>query len=57
VYLAGPLAGAVIAVGIARILRGAGGGRRGAEAAQGTLGTGWFPGPGGVQPGPAEPRS
>ena len=56
-YLAGPLAGAVIAVGIARILRGPGGGRRGTEAAQGTLGTEWFPGPGRGQPGPAEPRS
>jgi len=56
-YLAGPLAGAVIAVGIAWILRGAGGGRRGSEAAQGTLGTEWFPGPAGVPPGPAEPRS
>jgi aquaporin Z len=58
-YLAGPLAGAVIAVGIARILRGPGGGRRGTEAAQGTLGTEWFPGPGPGrgQPGPAEPRS
>jgi aquaporin Z len=56
-YLAGPLAGAVMAVGIAWILRGGGGGRHGSEAAQGTLGTEWYPGPGGVPPGPAEPRS
>jgi aquaporin Z len=56
-YLAGPLAGTVIAVGIAWVLRGAGGGRHGTEAAQGTLGTGWFPGPGGVPAPPAEPRS
>lgn len=51
------LAGAVIAVGIARTLRGPGGGRRGTEAAQGTLGTEWFPGPGGVPPAPQEPPS
>jgi aquaporin Z len=38
-YLAGPVAGAVIAVGIAYILRGPGGGTHGSEAAQGTLGT------------------
>jgi aquaporin Z len=43
-YLLGPLAGAVIAVGIAFILRGPGGGLRGTEAAQGTLGTLWRPG-------------
>jgi aquaporin Z len=43
-YLAGPLIGAVIAVGIARILRGPGGGLFGRRAAQGTLGTGWTPG-------------
>ena len=42
-YLAGPVAGAAIAVGIARILRGPGGGTRGTEAAQGTLGTLWTP--------------
>jgi aquaporin Z len=43
-YLAGPGAGAVIAVGIAHLLRGAGGGQNGTQAAQGTLGTGWRPG-------------
>ena len=37
VYVAGPLAGAVVAVGIAFILRGAGGGRSGSGAAQGDL--------------------
>ncbi|MBV9795330.1 MAG: aquaporin [Actinobacteria bacterium] len=45
VYLAGPVAGAVIAVGAAWVLRGPGGGRVGRRAAQGTLGTGWRPGP------------
>ena len=44
-YLAGPVAGAAIAVGFAYILRGRGGGRSGVEAAQGTLGTRWRPGP------------
>jgi aquaporin Z len=43
-YLAGPLAGAVIAVGCAWILRGPGGGTDGTEAAQGTLGVAWRPG-------------
>ena len=37
VYIAGPLAGAVIAVGCAFILRGRGGGRSGSGAAQGVL--------------------
>ncbi len=37
VYVAGPLAGAVIAVGAAFILRGRGGGRAGSGAAQGDL--------------------
>jgi len=37
VYVAGPLAGAVIAVGIAFVLRGPGGGRAGSAAAQGDL--------------------
>lgn len=37
VYVAGPLAGAVVAVGVAFILRGAGGGRSGSGAAQGAL--------------------
>jgi aquaporin Z len=44
-YLAGPLIGAAAAVGIAWVLRGAGGGTRGVQAAQGTLGTLWLPGP------------
>lgn len=44
-YLAGPVAGAVVAVGFAYILRGRGGGRSGVAAAQGTLGTDWRPGP------------
>ncbi len=43
-YLAGPVAGALLAVGAAAILRGAGGGLHGTEAAQGTLGTLWRPG-------------
>jgi aquaporin Z len=38
VYLAGPLAGAALAVGCAWILRGPGGGRSGSAAAQGRLG-------------------
>ena len=42
-YLAGPVIGAAIAVGIAWILRGPGGGRSGTEAAVGTLGTRWRP--------------
>jgi aquaporin Z len=36
-YLVGPVAGGVIAVGIAYVLRGRGGGRSGVAAAQGTL--------------------
>ena len=43
VYLAGPIVGGLIAVGIAYVLRGAGGGRSGTHAAQGTLGTEWRP--------------
>jgi aquaporin Z len=43
-YLIGPLVGACIAVAIAWVLRGAGGGRAGTEAAQGTLGITWRPG-------------
>ena len=45
VYLAGPAAGAVLAVGIAWVLRGPGGGKHGRAAAQGTLGSAWRPGP------------
>jgi len=37
VYVAGPLVGAVLAVGVAWVLRGAGGGRSGSAAAQGDL--------------------
>jgi aquaporin Z len=37
VYLAGPIAGAVVAVGVAFVLRGPGGGRAGSGAAQGAL--------------------
>lgn len=44
-YIAGPLAGALIAVGIAWILRGAGGGVAGRRAGSGTLGELWHPGP------------
>ena len=43
-YLAGPIAGAAIAVGFAHVLRGRGGGRSGVAAAQGTLGADWHPG-------------
>jgi aquaporin Z len=43
-YLAGPVAGGIIAVGFAYILRGRGGGRSGVSAAQGTLGVDWRPG-------------
>jgi aquaporin Z len=43
-YLAGPVAGGVIAVFFAYILRGKGGGAGATKAAQGTLGTLWRPG-------------
>jgi aquaporin Z len=43
-YLIGPIAGGIIAVGIAFVLRGPGGGRSGTDAAMGTLGTRWRPG-------------
>jgi aquaporin Z len=43
-YLIGPVAGGVIAVGIAYVLRGAGGGASGVAAGTGTLGTRWRPG-------------
>ncbi len=39
VYVVGPIAGALIAVGFAWVLRGPGGGRAGSAAAQGTVGT------------------
>ena len=44
-YLVGSFAGALIAVGIAWILRGSGGGFYGKRAAQGALGWLWQPGP------------
>ena len=44
-YLVGPVVGAAIAVGIAYVLRGRGGGRSGVAAAQGTLGVHWHPDP------------
>jgi aquaporin Z len=50
-YLVGPVAGGVVAVGFAYVLRGRGGGRSGEAAAQGTLGVGWRPG---SQPGAGE---
>ena len=56
-YLAGPVAGAIIAAGIAYILRGPGGGMHGTEAAQGTLGTLWTPERiGSPMPAPASPH-
>ena len=50
VYLAGPTIGAVVAVVVAWILRGRGGGSYGRRAAQGTLGWLWHPGPINEQP-------
>ena len=44
-YLVGPVQGATIAVGIALILRGRGGGYYGRKAADGSLGWLWAPGP------------
>jgi aquaporin Z len=52
-YLIGPLAGGAIAVGIAFVLRGPGGGLSGTSAAMGTLGTRWHP----VRIGAAPPES
>jgi aquaporin Z len=43
-YLIGPIAGGLIAVVFAYVLRGHGGDRGGVSAAQGTLGSGWRPG-------------
>ena len=37
VYIAGPLTGAIVAVGLAYVLRGPGGGKAGSAAAQGEL--------------------
>ena len=54
-YLLGPIIGALIAVGIAFLLRGSGGGEAGAAAAQGTLGVHWLPGRiGEAEPAPDE---
>jgi aquaporin Z len=39
VYVAGPLVGTILAVGVAFVLRGHGGGRTGSQAAQGTMDT------------------
>jgi aquaporin Z len=55
-YLVGPIAGAVIAVGFAYVLRGPGGGFSGAKAAQGGLGWLWQPGPIGRGPGAGRSR-
>jgi len=44
-YLVGPVSGAIVAVGIAYLLRGRGGGFYGQSAAQGGLGSSWSPGP------------
>jgi len=53
VYLVGPIIGGAIAVGIAWVLRGQGGGRSGTLAAQGSLGTEWQPGTiGSAEPAP-----
>jgi aquaporin Z len=55
-YLAGPAIGGAIAVGIAHILRGPGGGLSGTRAAAGTLGTRWRPGRiGHPEPAPTAP--
>ena len=43
-YLVGPVAGGLVAVGFAYLLRGPGGGRSGMSAGQGTLGVDWHPG-------------
>ena len=43
VYVVGPLVGGLIAVGIAQILRGPGGGTSGTQAAEGSLGSKWRP--------------
>ena len=56
-YLLGPAIGALIAVGIADILRGRGGGESGTRAAQGTLGILWRPEPiGRGSPAPSRPQ-
>ncbi|HEY7859437.1 MAG TPA: aquaporin [Candidatus Nanopelagicales bacterium] len=52
-YLVGPVAGGLIAVGFAYVLRGRGGGRSGVAAAQGTMGVEWSVG---SQPRPAQDK-
>ena len=52
-YLIGPLVGGAIAVGIAFVLRGPGGGLSGTQVAMGTLGTRWHP----IRIGAPEPDS
>ncbi len=52
VYIVGPLVGALVAVGIAWVLRGRGGGVMGRRAGSGTLGELWHPGPIGAIPEP-----
>ena len=42
-YLVGPILGGAVAVGVAYVLRGSGGGKAGREAAQGDLGARWRP--------------
>jgi aquaporin Z len=57
-YLVGPVVGSIVAVGIAYLLRGRGGGYYGKSAAQGGLGWLWSPGPiqqRGQGPAPASP--
>ncbi len=56
-YLAGPVIGAGVAVAIAWVLRGHGGDKAAARAAQGTLGAIWFPARPGPAPGDAGPAA
>src|SRR5215471_10730064 len=56
-YLVGPLIGGLVAVGIADILRGRGGGELSRLAAQGSLGTAWSRRTGGDNSGPPGPPS
>lgn len=52
-YVAGPVMGSLVAVGVAWVLRGRGGGDTGRHAASGTLGELWYPGPTGAARGSA----
>ena len=54
-YLIGPIAGGAIAVGMAFILRGRGGGYYGRKAADGSLGWLWAPGP--LKPAATDPAA